>query len=358
LSRRINKLRQQLQPASAFLISNLYNIRYLLNQPTLFDVHFNGVLLVTVNKLILFADGRYFLAAKQAKVKAELKLVKAKLSPLLKETCQNLDLKTVFFEGDALSYNQAEKLKQELDFVTLSQAKPFIANQRQFKEAAELKALKAACQVAEAVWEDVLELIKPGVTEKEVALELDYRLQKAGATSPSFATIVAAGANSALPHHTPGSYRLKKGDFVLIDFGAYVNGYCSDITRTLVIGKPTLDQKQLYQTVLAAQKRALAKIKPKVEAKVVAAEVQQYFQQKGVAQFFSHSLGHGIGLEVHERPTLNVESTSTVEESMVVTVEPGLYLAEFGGVRIEDMVAVTETGYELLTSLNREFTVL
>lgn len=358
MSRRISKLRQHLQPEAAFLISNLANIRYLLNQPTLFDSHFNGVLLITANKLILFADGRYFLAAKQAKVKAELKLVKAKLTPLLKEVCQKLNLQTVYFEGDTLSYNQVEKLKKELRLVTFLPTKPFVANLRQCKEAAELKSLKSACQVAQAVWEDVLELIKPGVTEKEVALELNYRLQKKGATSPSFETIVAAGLNSALPHHTPGNYRLKKGDFVLIDFGAYVAGYCSDITRTLVLGKATDEQKQLYQTVLEAQKKALAKIKPKVEAKEVAAEVHQYLQQKGVEQFFTHNLGHGVGLEVHEQPTLSVESTSSLEASMVITVEPGLYLEGFGGVRIEDMTVITKDGYELLTSIDRKLTVV
>jgi Xaa-Pro aminopeptidase len=216
------------------------------------------------------------------------------------------------------------------------------------KDDVEIRRIAEALKIAENAFQDFVRVLRPGMTEKQAAWELEKRLKDAGADSLSFPIIAAFGANSALPHAIPSDRPLGKGEPLLFDWGVKLNGYCSDITRTVILGKPDAIFLKVFQTVLEAQKKAIERIRPGISGKSVDAAAREHIDGMGFKDRFGHGLGHGVGLAVHEPPRLSPIKDDTLDTGMVVTVEPGIYLPEWGGVRLENMVAVTESGAKIL----------
>jgi Xaa-Pro aminopeptidase len=226
------------------------------------------------------------------------------------------------------------------------------------KTSSEIKILKEAAAIADAAFKHILDFLRPGISELDVSNELEFFMRKQGATSSSFDIIVASGLRSALPHGVATDKIIEKGDFVTLDYGAYYNGYVSDITRTLAVGKPSEELINIYDIVLEAQLRGMAGIKPGMTGREADALTRNLIEEKGYGQYFGHSTGHGIGLEVHEGPALSFRSDIILEPGMAVTVEPGIYLPGVGGVRIEDDTIVTIDGNEALTHSTKELIIL
>ncbi len=236
-------------------------------------------------------------------------------------------------------------------FVDVSQP---VLGARLVKDPTELELIQKACNIASKSFEQTLSLIRPGVKESEVASELVYRMQQNGATGPSFRTIVGSGPNGAEPHYTAGPRKLRKGDLVVIDFGSLYRMYCSDITRTVVVGKASAEQRQMHRTVARAQKAALAKMRPGVKGKDVDAAARALIDSTKYKGRFIHGLGHSIGLAVHDGGGLYPSSDLVLRSNMVMTDEPGVYVPGFGGVRIEDDVRITSSGPRMMSSAPRE----
>ncbi len=229
---------------------------------------------------------------------------------------------------------------------------------RLIKTEAEIKILKVAADIADAAFKHILDFIRPGKTELEVSNELEFFMRRAGATSSSFSTIVASGHRSALPHGVASDKVIEAGDIVTMDYGAYYNGYVSDITRTVAVGEPDAKLKEIYDIVLNAQLRGMDGFKPGMTGREADALTRDYITEKGYGEYFGHSTGHGIGLEVHEGPSLSMKSDIILEPGMVVTCEPGIYIPGLGGVRIEDDTHITKDGNEALTHSTKELIIL
>jgi Xaa-Pro dipeptidase len=224
-----------------------------------------------------------------------------------------------------------------------------IRNLRLIKDEQEIKLITEACKLAEIGMEMAVETVRSGITEKEVAAEVEYAMRRAGSDGTSFDTIIASGTNSAFPHGSCSNRKIQDGDLVVVDLGATYQFYRSDMTRTFIAGKPTEKHKKIYETAKLAQQKAFEAIKPKIAANLVDAVARQVIEAAGFGEFFVHGLGHGVGLEVHEPPILSPSSKDVLAIGNVVTNEPGIYVPNFGGVRIEDTVVVTENGAEKLT---------
>ena len=219
---------------------------------------------------------------------------------------------------------------------------------RQIKTPEEIELLRQAEHIGDLAFEDILGILKPGMTELEVAAELEYSMKKHGAEGFSFDTIAASGKNSSMPHAIPSEKKLENGDFLTMDFGCIYKGYCSDMTRTVCIGKASDEQKKIYNIVLSAQLAVLENLKPGMMCKDVDRIARDYITAQGYGEYFGHGLGHGVGLYIHESPAFNTRDTSIVKAGMIETDEPGIYLPNKFGVRIEDMILITEDGCEPL----------
>lgn len=257
------------------------------------------------------------------------------------------------FESDyvphALWVTLTEKLEAEL--VPCS---GLVEKLRMVKDEEELANMQKAAKIAEAALTEILPLIKPGVTEAFVAIELEIALRRLGSQGLPFAIIAASGPRSSLPHGRASEREIMVGDFLTLDFGAVYNGYCSDITRTFVVGKATEEQRRVYHVVLTAQLGALAAVRPGILGKDVDKVARDYITEQGFGERFGHGLGHGVGRMVHEGPGAGSKSEDTLAVGNVITVEPGVYIPEWGGVRIEDMVVVTEAGYRNFNTYSKE----
>ncbi|MDP2689128.1 MAG: M24 family metallopeptidase [Deltaproteobacteria bacterium] len=218
--------------------------------------------------------------------------------------------------------------------------------------------MKDSARVLDRGFAEAARVIRGGVTEKEAASLIELSFRKAGADGLAFDTIVASGPRAALPHGKASSKRVKRGELVVADMGVALNGYNSDETRTFSVGRPSPEQRKVYQTVLDAQMRAIEKVAPGVKAAEVDSEARSLIEKAGYGKFFGHGLGHGVGLDVHEPPSLSPLSKETLEEGMVVTIEPGIYIPGWGGVRIEDMVLVMKDGFEVLTTTSKDLVSL
>ncbi|BAB59699.1 XAA-pro dipeptidase [X-pro peptidase] [Thermoplasma volcanium GSS1] len=260
------------------------------------------------------------------------------------------DVNTVGLNYNSLSlssYKMFLRIIPDKEFLDVSAS---ILEARKVKNEEELKKLKEAAKIGSEILPDVLNDLKEGVTEYEVASKIVYYMMRNGASGPSFDTIVAFGQNASMPHYSPGKAKLKKGDFVLMDYGAKYEGYCSDITRTVVFGKASEEQKEMYYTVKKAQEAGMNAIRSGANGKDVDAAARNVIDSTKYKGRFIHSLGHGVGLEVHDHPALSPSLDLPLKESMVVTVEPGVYVPGVGGVRIEDDVVVKKDGFEKITS--------
>ncbi|HSG80885.1 MAG TPA: Xaa-Pro peptidase family protein [Gemmatimonadota bacterium] len=323
------------------LVTHLPNLRYL----TGFSGS-NGWLLLLADRAVLFTDGRYEEQAVQevpADAGVELQVPREKLlSQLAKLVSRELGGTPVGFEGSHLSYDDWQRLREEAESVKWSPVAGVVEKLRAVKDAEELVAMEKAAEIAAGALLETLADVALGREEADIAAELDYRMTRLGSERPAFETIVASGERTALPHAATSRRKLEQGDLLLIDFGARCGGYCSDITRTFCVGDPTPRQLEVYDAVLSAQRQACAALTTGVQAGDVDAAAREVFRERGVEEYFVHSTGHGLGLEVHEGPALRRNGEETLGAGMVVTVEPGLYFPGWGGVRIEDDLLVGE----------------
>lgn len=248
-------------------------------------------------------------------------------------------------------YTDIGKMIPDKRFVDVSVS---IGEARRIKSPEELKLLREAAKIASEAFENVLQYIKEGITETELSSRLVYEMLKLGASEPSFSTIIAFGPNSALPHYTPSNRKLKKNEFVLMDFGALYRRYCSDVTRTVVYGRASEEQKEIYNIVKEAQEKSMNAIRANVNGKEIDRIAREIIDSTKYKGRFIHSLGHGVGMEVHDHPALSPGYDMPLKENMVVTVEPGIYVPNFGGVRIEDDVVVKKDGHERITKGSRD----
>ncbi|MGV0645170.1 aminopeptidase P family protein [Mycolicibacterium sp. XJ879] len=360
ISQRRARLRDRLAAADldAMLISNLVNVRYLAG-----FTGSNAALLVRVDKEapVLATDGRYRTQAAQQVPDAEIVIDRA-CGPHLARRAAADGVRRLGFESHVVTVDAHTALADAAgDDVELVRAAGTVEGLREVKDAGEVALLRLACEAADAALADLVERggLRPGRTEKEVRRELESLMLDHGADGPSFETIVAAGANSAIPHHRPTDAVLAAGDFVKIDFGALVSGYHSDMTRTFVLGPIADWQREIYDLVAAAQRAGREALVPGTSLREVDAASRQVIADAGYADNFSHGLGHGVGLQIHEAPGIGAASAGTLLAGSAVTVEPGVYLPDRGGVRIEDTLVVGESGTpDLLTRFPKELAIL
>jgi len=351
---KLAKLRQALEEhqIDALLITSGYNRRYITD-----FTGTAGVAVVSKDQAIFITDFRY---TEQATKQISGFEIVQHTKPLIEEVgvqLEKMGVKNVGFEKDDMSYALYESYKKAVN-AELIPVSGLVEKIRLIKTPQEIKIIKAAADIADAAFEHIISFIAPGKTELEVSNELEFFMRKQGASSSSFDIIVASGLRSALPHGVASDKVIAKGDFVTLDFGALYNGYISDITRTVAVGEPSEKLKEIYQIVLDAQLLSLEKVKPGMTGIEADAVARDYIKSKGYGEAFGHSLGHGIGLEVHEGPGLSFRSETVLEENMVVTIEPGIYVPGVGGVRIEDDIVMTATGNEKLTHSTKELLIL
>lgn len=365
---KIVKAQQKLlsQKIDALLISSAYNIGYLTGFFDFSKSEREGYLLRTKKSVYIFASGLNSEAV-QKHIKGNLiKLVTiSPRTPLTKKVLADIiqkeKLKKLGFEKHSLLFSEYERLKKDLR-VSLIPTEHVIEELRMIKTASEIAAIEKACKLGDKTFDYILTKIKPGITEKELAFEIEYFIKKTGADI-SFPPIVAFDKNSSVPHHVTNDQRLIANSWVLLDFGTRINNYCSDMTRTVFFGKANSKQRHMYETVLASQQKAieylassfqhLSSKRKQVRAIEVDKVARSYIMKQGYPTI-PHSLGHGIGIEVHEPPRISLKSDDILKPGMVFSVEPGIYLEGIGGVRIEDLVVLEKTGPRLLTKAKRE----
>lgn len=297
--------------------------------------------------IALLTDGRY--TEQAAKECPDIPLLVQSVENgswiyLLDQACKKHGISRLAFEGDFITYKEFASMAESLKDVNLYDSRNIISSCRLIKDESEIKLLKKIAEIGDSVLESVEKYLKPGITEKELAREIDYAFFKFGAERLSFPTIVAAGENGAKPHAKPSDYQFKAGDFVTIDMGGVYNGYCGDMTRTFVIGFADEKHRELYDLVLSAQDYAEKHIKAGMTAGEADSLARFVLEDAGYGQYFSHSLGHGVGLEIHEAPSLRPGDDYVLRVGNIVTIEPGLYIGGFGGLRIENTVLITEDG--------------
>ena len=346
--RRLNKLNSLLEEieSDSLLLTDLKNIRYFVN----FSGS-SGSLLVTNAGNFFFTDGRYKIQAEEEVLNAKV-IVCKNMVEALESTISELCVKSVAFEANDLSYSQWQKFCEKIKTVEFYPLKDQIDRLRLLKDDKEVELIKAGATIAKEAFFSVIALIRPGMKEIDVALELEVELRKRGAEKTSFDIIVASGERSALPHAMPSDKEIVEGDLVVVDFGVIIDGYHTDETCTLRVGKVNEELCKIYEVVDEAQKLAIDSVAPGVKAKEIDSAARKHINQCGYGEYFGHGTGHGVGLGVHELPSINEKSEMLLEEGMVFTIEPGIYLPQKGGVRIEDMVIVTESGSEILTQCN------
>lgn len=321
----------------------------------------NGYLIVTAETSFFLTDSRYIEAAgHEISVIDEILETKG-FEKTIVPLFENMGIKRISIEQSRTTIDRLIVMKKLLPFaeiITDNSLDKKIDGLRSVKCEEELKAIAKAQEIAEKAFNHILGFIKPGITEKDVSLELDFFMLKNGAEALSFETIAVAGANGSKPHGVPGDYVLCEGDFVTMDFGAVWGGYHSDMTRTVAVGEVSEEMRLVYETVLKAQKAGLDKIKAGASCKEVDAAARQVITDAGFGKYFGHGFGHGVGIEIHESPYEGISSTAFLEKGNVVTAEPGIYIPGKFGVRIEDMVCVTEDGYRNFTKCEKELIVI
>lgn len=361
IEKRVERLRKAIAENNIDTLMVLVeeNRRYLsgfTGEDTQFDES-AAALFITDNKLLLATDSRNDMQAENEAPLYEIICYKKGLAKELPDIINTLNTKRLGFESVRMSYMQYNKIRKELSSsnidIELVEADDIMECLRIVKERSEIEELKKALIIAESAFNDFIEkTIEPGMTEKEAAWLLEKNMREAGADSVSFPIIVASGPNSALPHAIPGNRKFKTGEPILFDWGAKLNGYCSDISRTLVIGSPDDRFKKIFKTVLDAQLKAIDVIRPGISSKAVDKIARNHIDSMGYKNKFGHGLGHGIGLAVHEPPRISPLKDTLLEKHMVFTVEPGIYIPGWGGIRIENMVFVTEKCVEVMNSLD------
>lgn len=350
-------LRQRLadQNIDALMLSNRKDIRYLTG-----FVGDDSLALVPIDgkgkKPVIISDFRFEeqipREAPDARlvIRKDQSLPEAALAVADKQGWQRLGL-----QQDHVTLGQQKRLRKQFKAKRLKVVNDRLLDQRSIKTPIEIEHISRALMIQQRAFEELKAFAQPGMTENELAAYLEYRMRALGADGCSFPTIMAVDANAALPHAIPGATKLRKHAMLLVDWGAKSCGYCSDLTRVLFFGQPRQEIKEIYQVVLDAQLAAIDAIRPGMAFKEADAVARRHIEEAGYGDYFGHSLGHGIGLDIHESPTLSARSKGELQPGQVVTVEPGIYLPGVGGVRIEDDVLITDKGAKVLSRLPKDF---
>ncbi|MFC4636796.1 M24 family metallopeptidase [Deinococcus hohokamensis] len=310
----------------------------------------DGKVLVTPQGATLYTDARYTV---QAQEESPLPAVIARPPDTYRDAAAALSGLRVGFEADHLTVSGLDDLREHWADATLVPVRGLIQKIRAIKTPEEIEAIRAAQALADQVYNEVRPMIQAGVRELDVALEIEMRLRRAGAEN-AFDVIVASGPRGAMPHGVASARVIEDGDLVTVDMGARLGGYNSDMTRTVAVGQPSEELARIYRAVLEAEEAAVAAVGPGVRAADLDALARDILTRHGLGEAFAHSLGHGVGLDVHEAPGLRGTSEDVLERGMIVTIEPGAYLPGLGGVRIEDLVLVTDAGHEVLSCAEKE----
>jgi len=338
----------------ALLLTHPANVRYLCG-----FTGSAGAVVISESKSVFFTDGRY---KEQASLEVQgSRIVVTRKSPLaaaaewLMRNAKKLGLKALGIEAEHLTVAERSRLVKAMpSSLRLREAPVLVEQARMIKDAEEIERLRTAVLLGSRLFDVVLKAIRPGVKETEVAAELEYAARQAGADAMSFDTIIASGTRSALPHGRASGSVIPANGFVVCDFGVILAGYCSDMTRTVHVGQPNAEMRRIYAAVRDAQQAALEMVSAGVSTGEVDQSARKVLRNKGLAKHFTHSTGHGVGLEIHEAPRLAAGQKDALQAGMVITIEPGAYIPGVGGVRIEDMVLVTDNGCQILTPTGKE----
>lgn len=336
------------QQVEALLITSPYNLRYVSG-----FTGSTGLSVITQDKAFFVTDFRYTEQAAEQAVGFQVVKNTGPIYEEVKTIIKNENIKVLSFEKDFVTYATFDTITDLLP-CELNPSSGLLESLREIKDEKEIETIQEAIKITEYAFQEILNFIKPGVTEIEVANRLDFLMREKGATSVSFDTIVASGKRSAMPHGVASHKEIEQGDMITIDFGCYYNGYVSDMTRTFALGDPGEELKKIHQIVLDAQLKVNEAAKPGVTGKELDAVARDYITEKGYGDAFGHSTGHGIGLEVHENPGINFRNEKPLVEGNVITNEPGIYIPGLGGVRIEDDLLITKDGNRNLMTVTKE----
>lgn len=335
------------------LVTHLPNIRYLCG--------FSGssaVLLIGPEEQTLFTDPRYAIQAVE-QAHCRTKIVRGRLLEGVVEPIRRAQFRTIGFERNTIAYATYEFLNEQLPAAcTLQPTRELVETLRMVKSPAEISLIRQAVNTTSTAFEKALRSLKPNMSEARFAAELDYQMRRAGAERAAFETIVASGPRSALPHASPTDNPIVRNQLLLIDMGAMQHGYASDMTRTLFLGKPSTQWRRTYQALLEAQLAAICSLRPGIRASTPDRIARNVLKSHKLHTGFTHSTGHGLGLEIHEAPRLAIKESTVLEPGMVVTIEPGVYFHASGGIRIEDTVLITPSGCEVLTPTSKQLLCL
>jgi len=338
----------------ALLVTALPNVRYLSR-----FTGSNALLLITPDSFTLFTDSRYTIQASE-ECACKIKIPpKGPLELAAVEMIKRKKFKRIGFEASRISFQAHERLKDTLPLgASLKPVGPVIERMRMIKTGDEIALIRRSVFTNSEAFEKTIGSIRPGISESAIAAELEFKMRRLGAEKAAFETIVATGQRSALPHAQPSSQKLGNDELLLIDMGACQNGYMSDMTRTLFVGRPDRKIRSMYKAVLNANIAAIDSVREGVTAGQVDSKARQVLESEGLGKSFVHSTGHGLGLEIHESPRIGKKEATRLQAGMVITIEPGAYIRGFGGIRIEDTVLVTRHGCEVLTPTSKELILL
>lgn len=347
---RLHKARKTLKQRNidAAIITNLPNVRYLTG-----FTGTSGAVVISSRKAFFVSDFRYQEQTKQEISGYEIEIYKDSFETYLQSLLKRIKCGVVGFEAGFVSCDQLKRWSSKIraEWTPLN---CLIEDLRLIKDEVEISKIKKATEITDRAFSYITNCIKPGISEREIAIELEYFLRKQGADKIAFEFIVASGERSALPHATSSGNEIKTNSFVVIDMGAVYEGYCSDLSRTIFVGKPKKEDFNIYEAVQEAQERAIDAIACGKKAREIDRVARDYLAKENLNKYFGHNLGHGVGLEVHEAPSLGSRSENILEEGMVFTVEPGVYIPGKGGVRIEDLVLLKKNGIDILTKSPKE----
>lgn len=352
MNRKMQWLRNQLLSLNlqGMIVTNPINIKYLTN------IQAEGILLVTRKENVFITDGRYIEDVHNTLTLFD-EIVVYDVRGLTKDDYENFFMfcENVGFEENYVTYAKYKEYMHKYKINSLVETENMIEKQRMVKDEEEIENIQKACKVTDECFEHIVNYIRPGMTEKQISREIDYYYYK-HAEGTSFETIVASGENSSKPHAVPTDRRIQNVDIITIDMGCKINGYCSDMTRTIFVGQVPDYVKPVYELVLKNQEQVLQDMKDSANTKLIAKMVDNDFRLNNYDLI--HGLGHGVGLEIHEGPTLSINSENVLKENMVVTDEPGIYIAGQFGVRIEDTVLITKSGCEPLTKSPKKYVIV
>jgi Xaa-Pro aminopeptidase len=351
---RVNNLREQMKSEgiSSFLITSPYNLRYLTG-----FTGTTGLALIGLEEAFFITDFRYTEQAAKQCVGFEIVKNVGPILEVVADLVESKNIENLGFEESFVPFKQYVELEGLLE-VDLIPVSGMVEELREVKDEEEIAIVEKACEIADKAFSHILTYIKPGMTEIQVANELDFYMRSLGASSVSFETIVASGRRSAMPHGVASEKIIEQGDMITIDFGCYYNGYVSDMTRTISLGEPSDKLREIYNIVKEAQQKVLDVAKPGMTGVELDAVARDYIASKGYGEAFGHSTGHGIGLEIHEGPNVSKLAEKAFVPGNIITNEPGIYLPGIGGVRIEDDMLVTENGIKRLTHSEKELIIL